>query len=88
MRPDDIVRRLRRQPFQPIRLYLSDGATYDIRHPELALVSRSEIVLALEPLTDDVPERLAYVDPIHVVRIEPLNGAKRGRRRKGRTSSE
>jgi hypothetical protein len=84
MRPDDNLRRLRRHPFQPIRLFLSDGGTYDIRHPELALVSRSEVVVAVEPLRDNVPERLAYTDPIHIVRIEPLDGAKPRRRKSGR----
>jgi hypothetical protein len=34
MRPEDILERLRARPFQPFRLYLSDGAIYEIRHAE------------------------------------------------------
>jgi hypothetical protein len=83
MRPSEILSHLRKQPFEPFRLFLSDGGKYDVRHPELALVSPHTVVVGLEPLRDDMPHRLAYCDPIHVVRIEPLNGAKRGRRRKG-----
>ncbi len=76
MRPSEILSHLRRQPFEPIRIFLTDGATYDVRHPELALVSLHTVVIGLEPLRDDMPQRLAYCDPIHVVRIEPLNGRK------------
>lgn len=79
MRPDEIRAHLRRQPFQPIRIYISDGAHYDVRHPEMALVARTEVVIALDSNDDDIPERFAYCDPIHITRIEPLNGKKRGR---------
>ncbi len=78
MRPEDIRERLRKRPFQPIRMYLSDGAHYDVWHPDVMVVLRTEIVLGLPRtnghLNDDLPERLASIDPIHVVRIEPING--------------
>ena len=74
MRPDQIRSHLRKQPFSPIRVFLSDGSTYDIRHPELAAVSRAEIVIGLEATGDDVPDRFAYCDPVHITRIEPING--------------
>lgn len=84
MRPDEIRAHLRRQPFRPIRIYVSDGASYDVRHPELALVTRAEVVIALDSGNDDIPERSAYCDPIHITRIEPLDGAKRKRSTKRR----
>lgn len=45
MRPDDLHQLLRRQPFQPFRLHLSNGRTYDVRHPELVLVGRSSLII-------------------------------------------
>ena len=78
MRPDEIRAHLRRQPFQPIRTHISDGAHHDVRHPELVLVTRAEVVIALDSDDDDIPERSAYCDPVHITRIEPLNGKKRG----------
>ncbi len=74
MRPEDIRERLRNRPFQPIRLFLSDGAQYDVRHPDTIIVGRTEIVLGLTGGNGDLPERFASIDPIHVVRIEPING--------------
>lgn len=76
MRPEDLREKLKKQPFQPIRLFLSDGAFYDIRHPDLMLVGRTEIVVGLTGGNGDLPERFASIDPIHVVRVEPINGQK------------
>jgi len=76
MRPDEIRAHLRKQPFRPIRIFVSDGSSYDVRHPESALVTRTEVVIALDPGNDDIPERSAYCDPIHITRIEPLDGRK------------
>jgi hypothetical protein len=74
MRADEISKHLRRQPFRPIRVYVSDGSAYDVRHPELMFVSRSEVVIGLDPGTDVIPERSVYCDPVHITRIEPING--------------
>ncbi|MCP4589178.1 MAG: hypothetical protein GY842_00400 [bacterium] len=74
MRPAQILVHLRKQPFAAIRVFLSDGSSYDVRHPEMAAVSRAEMVIGLEPTEDDVPDRFVYCDPVHITRIEPING--------------
>jgi hypothetical protein len=33
MAPQDIFRKLKAQPFQPIRIFISDGAYYDVTEP-------------------------------------------------------
>ena len=80
MRAEEIRNHLRREPFRPFRVYLSNGMSYDVRHPELMAVSRREVVIALEVGEDDLPERFAYCDPVHVTNIEPLDGSKPTRR--------
>jgi hypothetical protein len=77
MRPDDINKVLRRQPFQPFRVHLSNGQTFEIRHPELALVGRSTMVIGLPapdlpPTTYDLFEIIALM---HINRLEPLPAA-------------
>ena len=37
MRPDAILKLLRKRPFFPFRVYVSDGAIYDVTHPEAGL---------------------------------------------------
>ena len=72
MSPHEIVKHLRRESFRPFRLHMSDGSSCDVRHPEMAIVTRFEVVVALEPISDDVAERAMFCDPLHITRIEPL----------------
>ena len=73
MQSADLDKRLKRKPFQPFRLYLTDGASFDIRHPELLMVGKRSAVIGL---TDDPSDahydRSVDVDLLHVVRVEPL----------------
>jgi hypothetical protein len=75
MQAEDIRRWQRRQPFQPFRLCLTDGRAYEVRHPELIFVSKRWVSVGLtdgpaEP--DAVPEHVAEIDVLHVVRLEPV----------------
>ena len=75
MRPDEIRGHLRREPFRPIRIYISDGSSYDVRHPELMFVSRAKVVIGLDAGDDELPERSVYCDPLRITRIQPLDAA-------------
>lgn len=41
MRHEDVREHLDRQPFEPFRIHMSDGVTFDVRHPDLCMVARS-----------------------------------------------
>ena len=84
MRPDRIRAHLRKQPFQPIRVFVSDGSYYDVGHPELMLVARTGVVIALASGDDRIPDIVADLDPMHVTRIEPIDGKKpKAKKRRG-----
>ena len=74
MTPESIQEHLRRQPFRPFRVFLSDGSEYAVRHPEMVVVMRREVVIALPQRGRQLPERAVYCDPLHITRIEPING--------------
>ena len=40
---EDLLEILRRRPFRPLRLHMSDGTTYDIRHPETYVRPREAV---------------------------------------------
>ena len=63
----------RRQPFEPFRIVLTTGATYDIRHPDLIMVGRRSAIIGIvnEP-NGTVYDRTFKVDLLHVVGIEEL----------------
>lgn len=80
---ETLLDQVRKQPFEPFRLYLSDGSQYDVRHPEMIAVSRRTVAIPLGPQKGDVADRLAICDPLHIVRVEPINGRIAGRRHNG-----
>jgi hypothetical protein len=74
MRPEDVREFLRHRPFQPFRLTLTDGRTYDVLHPELALVGRSFVAVGLARPGDPegVADRMVTVSLLHIMQIEPI----------------
>jgi hypothetical protein len=73
MTQEDLHQAARRQQFEPFRLVLTTGATYDIRHPEIIMVGKRSAIVGI---TND-PGGTAYdrtfkVDLFHVVGIEEL----------------
>lgn len=81
MRTAEIQNQLRQRPFVPFRLCMSDGTAFEVRHPEMLLVSRTIIALAIHKPRARQPEGIVFCDPVHIIRIEPaVNG--RGKSRK------
>jgi hypothetical protein len=73
MRPEDLRHHLRRRPFQRFRLILTDGRTFEVRHPELAMVGQSTVAIGLARpgLDEATSDRLVTVPLVDVLRIEP-----------------
>ena len=61
----------RERPFRPLRIFISDGESYEVRHPEMMLVTKTRVVIAL-PNGQDVPEKTVYCDPVHITRVVPM----------------
>ncbi len=77
MRPDDVLHLLRARPFQPFRISLSDGKQYEVRHPEIAIVSRSTVLVGIPGSRglDEPVEQVVTCALIHITRMEVLDGA-------------
>lgn len=72
MTPESIQKRLLQHPFQPFRICLSDGATYEVRQPEMALILEREVIVALPKPGQEIARRAVSCDPLHITRIEPI----------------
>lgn len=72
MNAAQIHEHIRRKPFQPVRIYLLDGSHHDIKHPEMAIVTRREVLIAFGLGGSGLPDRTVFCVPLHVTRIEPL----------------
>lgn len=75
MDPNEILTLLRQRPFEPFRIHVLDGRTYDITHPELCLVTRRTLHIGVPPSSTGPAQRAELVAVLHVSRIEPLAGA-------------
>ena len=85
MRTREIENQIRQRPFVPFRLRMTDGTAFEVRHPEMLLVSRTILVLALDEGPDGRPEGFVFCDPVHIIRIEPVvDGRSRARRSSAR----
>jgi hypothetical protein len=64
---------IRKRPFQPFRLFVSDGCVYEVRHPELIMLGRRSVAVGVttDP-AQTIYHHLATVDLLHVTGVEPL----------------
>lgn len=72
MSPSEIEKHRHAAPFKPFRIHVSDGASYDIRQPHHLYVTQRQIVVGIGPAKDGIPTTSAYIDPLHVTRLEPI----------------
>ncbi len=74
MRPDDVRQLLLRHPFEPFRICLVDGTTYDVRDPDLIIVERSVLQIGYPAARLAVPlwDREVVVALLHITRLEPI----------------
>jgi hypothetical protein len=80
MMPEALRDMLRKQPFKPFRLVMSDGAGFEVRHPDLLWVGQwsAHVGLTGDP-GKTFFERSVEVELNHVIRIEPLQPATKGK---------
>ncbi len=75
MTPEQLRQHLYRKPFQPFRVRLHDGRSYDIRHPNLGLVGESVFIVGIPAPDDPNPvyyDRTVWVQLAQIDGIEPL----------------
>jgi hypothetical protein len=65
---------LSRQPFQPVKITLSSGESHEIRHPEMAMLTRTNLLVGIDVSDDGVPAEFKILSLLHVTAIEPLAG--------------
>jgi hypothetical protein len=61
---------LRRQPFEPFEVRLSNGESYEVRHPEMALLLKSKIIIGLPD-----EDRFAVCSLLHITSVRGLQAA-------------
>ncbi|MGE0607400.1 MAG: hypothetical protein AB7O62_09925 [Pirellulales bacterium] len=63
---------LDQRPFKAFRLVMSSGQTYDVRHPEIALLTRTDLLIGIDEADDGIPAEFTICSLLHVSAIQPL----------------
>ena len=72
--PESVQARLREQPFKPVQIVTTTGQTYDIRHPDLVLVTLESLMVGMPSannpgIADPLVTRVALA---HVTELRDL----------------
>ncbi len=79
---------LAQRPCKPFRLVMSSGESYEVRHPEMAWLTRSDILVGIEETDEGVPAAFKICSLLHVTAIEPLAPSRTGKTRKRRSDGK
>ncbi len=73
MEREELNRLLRQKPFQPFRVVVNDGRTYDVRYPEMNLLAQRYIKIGIPDNTAPRPmcDHTEYVALSEIARVEP-----------------
>ena len=81
MRAEELSELIRTRPFVPLRLHMTDGTAYDIRHPDNIMVLRGRVDVGrgADPHTG-VIDAVDHLSLLHIVRVEmrheqPIGGS-------------
>ena len=78
MSSKDVLQALRKRHFEAFRIQDSDVTTYDVRHPELVMVGKGEVIIGIPANGDADPiyDRAESVSLGHVVKLLPAPAPK------------
>jgi hypothetical protein len=71
---------LARRPFEPFRVVMSSGERYDVRHPEMAWLTRSTLYVGTGRVEAGVPEEATMCSLLHIASVEPVSNGRHRRR--------
>ena len=63
---------LARRPFLPVKLMRSSGQSFEIRHSEMAFLTRSSILIGIDLGQDSIPAEFKIISLLHVALMEPI----------------
>lgn len=66
---------LARRPFEPFRVRLSSGDAYDVKHPEMALLLRNGLYVAIPESNEELPDQAVWCSLLHVAAVEPTSAS-------------
>lgn len=71
----DLEQHRQNQPFRPFTIYMSDGSKFEVRHPEMLILGRTELVVGLSDGSENgsgpLADRMVHLSIRQITRVEP-----------------
>jgi hypothetical protein len=61
------------RPFKPFRIVMSSGKSYEVRHPEMAWLTKSDLLVGIDIEDDGLPAEFKICSLLHITAVEPLS---------------
>jgi hypothetical protein len=68
---------LAQRPFKAFRVVMSGGQAYEVRHPEMAMLTRTSLLVGIDETEEGVPAEFKICSLLHVTAVEPAAGGSR-----------
>lgn len=76
---EDVAEMVKAKPFDPFRMVLTNGESFDIRHSELIMLGRRSVVVGLAAeAQQDYFDRTTKISLLQVVRLEQIESKPTG----------
>ena len=74
MRLTELEELMQKRPFEPFRVRMSDGRSYEIKHPEMAMLTKAFLIIGVQKQKRGfVFDHTVLCQLVHIVSIEVLN---------------
>lgn len=72
--PREILKHLLAEPFRPLRIHMASGRTFEVRHPEMAQIPRSTMIVHAPAENDpDGPGRWEQISYVLIESLAPID---------------
>lgn len=76
IKAEDVAAFVRARPFVPFRIHMTDGATFEVRHPECAMVAPRIVTVGVpSERRVGMMQAVEWCSVLQIVRLEPLAAA-------------
>lgn len=69
---DAIREMLTRKPFEPLRITMSSGQVFEVRHPEMASLAKSRMTVVLPEADGEPSDRVEFLSYLHIAHIQTM----------------
>jgi hypothetical protein len=61
-----------RRPFEPLRVTMSGGQVFEVRHPEMASLAKSRMTVTLPDPDGGPSDRVEFLSYLHIAHVQSM----------------